>query len=72
MKITAIRAHALNLEVTLDITSPAKTARHQACVVEIETDSGISGHGITSIGPAKPIQTAIDSIAAPSIMGMDP
>ena len=71
MKITAIRAHALNLEVSLDITSPAKTARHQACVVEIETDAGISGHGITSIGPAKPIQATIESIATPAIIGMD-
>jgi L-alanine-DL-glutamate epimerase-like enolase superfamily enzyme len=72
MKITAIRAHALNLEASLDITSPAKTARHQACVVEIDTDAGISGHGITSIGPAGPIRAAIDNIAAPAIAGMDP
>ncbi|MEX0504148.1 mandelate racemase/muconate lactonizing enzyme family protein [Alphaproteobacteria bacterium LSUCC0719] len=72
MKITAIRAYALNLEMSLDITTPAKSARHQACVVEIETDTGITGHGITSIGPAKPIQTAVESIAAPAIMGMDP
>ena len=71
MKITAIRAHAVNLPVTLDITSPAKTPSHQACVVEIETDAGISGHGITSIGPAKPIEAAIESIAAPAIIGMD-
>jgi L-rhamnonate dehydratase len=72
MKITAIRAHALNLEMSLDITAPAKTARHQVCVVEIDTDSGITGHGITSIGPAKPIQTAVETLATPAIMGMDP
>ncbi len=72
MKITAIRAHALNLEMSLDITTPAKTARHQVCVVEIDTDSGITGHGITSIGPAKPIQTAVETLATPAIMGMDP
>ena len=45
MKITAIRAHAVLLKVELDITSPAKTPSHQACVVEIETDAGITGHG---------------------------
>ena len=72
MKIAAIRAYALNLEMSLDITTPAKSARHQACVVQIETDTGIIGHGITSIGPAKPIQTAVESIAAPAVMGMDP
>ena len=60
MKITAIRAHAVLLKVELDITSPAKTPSHQACVVEIETDAGITGHGITSIGPAVPIKAAVD------------
>ena len=41
MKITAIRAHAVQLPVTLDITTPAKQAGHQACVVEVETDADI-------------------------------
>ena len=72
MKITAIRAHAVNLPVTLDITAPAKTPSHQACVVEIDTDAGIIGHGIASIGPAVPIKAAVDAIAAPQIIGMDP
>ena len=72
MQITAIRAYAVNLPVRLDITSPAKTPSHQACVVEIETDAGITGHGITSIGPAVPIKAAVDAIAAPQIVGMDP
>ena len=72
MKITAIRAHALSLPVTLDITQPGKPLKHQVCVVEIETDAGITGHGLTSIGPAVPIKAAIDAIAAPQIIGMDP
>ena len=72
MKITAIRAHAVQLPVTLDITTPAKQAGHQACVVEVETDTGITGHGITSIGPAAPIRTAVLDVAAPTITGMDP
>jgi len=72
MKITSIRAHAVLLQTRLEITSPAKTPAHQACVVEIETDSGITGHGITSIGPAVPIKAAIDAVAAPQITGMDP
>ena len=72
MKITSIRAHAVLLQTRLEITSPAKTPAHQACVVQIETDSGITGHGITSIGPAVPIKAAIDAVAAPQITGMDP
>ena len=72
MKITAIRAYALNVTVKLDITAEVKTAAHQVCVVEIETSSGITGHGITSIGPAVPIKAAVLSVAAPELLGQDP
>ena len=72
MKITAIRAYALNVTVKLDITAEVKTAAHQVCVVEIETSSGITGHGITSIGPAAPIKAAVLSVAAPELLGQDP
>ena len=50
MKITAIRAYALNVTAQLDITDNIKTAGHQVCVVEIDTDEGITGHGLTAIG----------------------
>ena len=72
MKITAIRAYALNVTAELDITSEVKTAAHQVCVVEIDTDEGITGHGLTSIGPAVPIKAAILSVAAPELLGDDP
>lgn len=72
MKITAIHAYALDVVSALDITRNVKTASHQICVVEIETDSGITGHGMTSIGPALPIKSAILSIAQPALIGADP
>ena len=72
MKITAIHAYALDVVSALDITRNVKTASHQICVVEIETDSGITGHGMTSIGPALPIKSAILSIAHPALIGADP
>ena len=72
MKITAIRAYALNLTAHLDITNEIKTANHQVCVVEIDTDEGITGHGLSSIGPAVPIKAAVLSVAAPELIGADP
>lgn len=72
MNITAIRAYALNLTAQLDITNEIKTANHQVCVVEIDTDEGITGHGLSSIGPAVPIKAAVLSVAAPELIGADP
>lgn len=72
MKITAVRAYALNVSVELDITDEVKTTAHQVCVVEVETDTGLTGHGLSSIGPAVPIKAAVLSVAAPEIIGADP
>ena len=72
MKITAIRAYALNVTAQLDITDNIKTAGHQVCVVEIDTDEGITGHGLTAIGPAVPIKAAVLSVAAPELMEQTP
>ena len=72
MQITAVRAHALDVTVELDITGEKKAAGHQVCVVEVDTDEGITGHGMTAIGPAVPIKAAVLSVAAPGIAGMDP
>ncbi len=72
MKIAKITAHALRIPVELDITSPAKQTSHSMCVVEVETDTGIVGHGMTSIGPERTIAHAVETIAAPAIAGMNP
>ena len=72
MRITAIRAYALDISSELTITQHAKQAAHQVCVVEIETDAGITGHGLTAIGPAIPIKAAIVSVAQKELIGLDP
>ncbi len=72
MKITDIKAHALYIDAELSITQPAKKAGHQICIVEIDTDAGISGHGITAIGPSLPIKQAVLHVAAPVLRGADP
>ncbi len=72
MKITALRAYALEVASRLDITPAVKTLSHQICVVEIDTDEGITGHGLTTIGLARPIKEMILCDAAPLLIGQNP
>ena len=72
MKITALRAYALEVPATLDITEPPRQLSHQICVVEIDTDAGITGHGLTTIGLARPIRTMVLSEAAPLLIDQNP
>ena len=72
MKITEIRAHALKVPVEIDAIAAVKRTEHAFCVVEVETDAGITGHGMSSIGPVEVIAAAVDRVAAPTIIGDDP
>lgn len=72
MKIANITAHALRIPVELGITRPAKQTSHSMCVVEVETDTGLIGHGMTSIGPEQTIAHMVETLAAPAIGGMNP
>ena len=72
MKITALRAYALEVPTTLDIIAPARHMSHQICVVEIDTDAGITGHGLTTIGLAHPIKEMVLRNAAPLLIGENP
>ena len=72
MKITALRAYALDVPTTLDIIAPARHMSHQICVVEIDTDAGITGHGLTTIGLARPIKEMVLCNAAPLLIGENP
>ncbi len=72
MKITALRAYALEVATRLDITPAVKTLSHQICVVEIDTDEGITGHGLTTIGLARPIKEMVLCDAAPLLIGQNP
>src|SRR4030088_2854795 len=72
MKIVRVKAipHNVPLHVTL-----VGTERHTslACVhVEIETDTGIVGHGFTSITEEDVIAQIVNGVAGPAITGDDP
>lgn len=72
MKITDVRAYALDIVSDLTITKQAKRASHQVCIVEIDTDTGITGHGLSAIGPSVPIKAAVLSVAKNQLIDQDP
>src|SRR3954453_23003447 len=72
MKI--VRVTAIPLNVPLHVTLVGAD-RHSslACVhVEIETDTGILGHGFTSITEEDVIAQIVNGVAGPAIVGDDP
>ncbi|MGI9379609.1 MAG: mandelate racemase/muconate lactonizing enzyme family protein [Methyloligellaceae bacterium] len=72
MKIADIRAHALHVPVELEMTADVKANSHKVCIVEVETDNGLIGHGLSSIGPVSTISHAVEVDAKPAILGLDP
>lgn len=72
MKITRIQATPLHLPVTVDINGRAKTTSLSMCLVDIETDTGLIGTGLTAITEEEVIGSIVNDIAAHALLGMDP
>ena len=73
MKITAVRAHPLShpLDEHERFSSAFSTfTSRDACLVEIETDGGVTGWG-ECLGPAA-VNAAIVRAMAPALVGRDP
>ncbi|WP_416899931.1 MAG: mandelate racemase/muconate lactonizing enzyme family protein [Minwuia sp.] len=72
MKITSIRAHPLAAPIDRPFAfSQAWVDTRVGLVVEIETDSGLTGWG-DGYGPPKPLASVIDNIYAPRLTGRSP
>ena len=72
MKITRIQATPLNVPVEIDILGLRRSSSLSVCMVEIETDTGLVGHGITGITEEEVIASTVNEIAAPALIGDDP
>ncbi len=72
MKIVRVAATPLNVPVKLDAGGIEKKIALSVCLVEIETDSGLTGHGLTGITEEEVIATIVNEIAAPALLGADP
>lgn len=72
MKITKIRAHALEAPIDRPFAfSQTWVDRRVGLVVEVETDCGLIGWG-DGYGPPLPIATIVEKLYAPRLIGRDP
>jgi L-rhamnonate dehydratase len=72
MKITRVNATPLNLPVTVNAAGKAKTTSLSVCLVDVETDTGIVGTGMTAITEEEVIGSIVNDIACHNLVGMDP
>ena len=72
MKIVRVSATPLNVPVTIDILGLNKQTSLSVCLTEIETDTGLTGHGMTAITEEEIIAAAVREVAGPALTGEDP
>ena len=72
IKIARVTATPLYIELDIYILDINRTNGLSIVFVEVETDEGHSGHGITAITDDDVVATAINNLAGPTIIGEDP
>ncbi len=72
MKITRVHATPLNLPITVEVSGRSKTTALSLCLVDIETDTGLIGTGMTAITEEEVVASVINDIAAHALLGADP
>ncbi|MET0507602.1 MAG: mandelate racemase/muconate lactonizing enzyme family protein [Burkholderiaceae bacterium] len=72
MRIARCQAIPLNLEMTLAAGSDSRRTHLSCVVVRLDTDEGLVGCGFTAITEEEVVAAAINEIAAPAVVGMDP
>lgn len=72
MQIAHCEAIPLNLEMSLSAGSESRRTHLSCVVVRLEADDGRTGCGFTAITEEEVVAAAINEIAAPAIVGMDP
>jgi L-rhamnonate dehydratase len=72
MKITRITATSVHVPIKVALVGPERSSSMSGCLVEIETDTGLVGHGFTAISDAPVNVRIIESVIAPALLGDDP
>lgn len=72
MKIVRVTATPLNVPLQIALLGLDKKTTLSACFVEVETDSGLVGHGLTAITEEDVVAQAVNGVIAPNIVGDDP
>ena len=72
MKIARVQAFPLNVPVRVSLLGLDTTGSLSVCVVEVETEDGLRGHGITGITEEQVIAAIVRDVAGPALIGEDP
>jgi L-rhamnonate dehydratase len=72
MKIVRVAATPLNVPLRISLPGIERQSSLEACVVEVETDAGITGHGLAAITRETVIAEIVNGVIAPAIHGDDP
>ena len=72
MKITRVQATPLNLPVSVTISGRTKATSLSLCLVDVETDTGLIGTGMTAITEEEVVGAIVNDIASPVLIGADP
>ncbi len=72
MKITRVAATPLHLPVSVEASGRSKTTSLSLCIVDVETDSGLVGTGMTAITEEEVVASIVNEVAAHALVGMDP
>ncbi len=71
-KIARVSATPLNVPVELDAAGIQKTTSLSVCLVEIETDTGLVGHGFTAITEEEVIAAIVNEVIAVNLINENP
>jgi L-rhamnonate dehydratase len=72
MKIVRVTATPLNVPLHISLAGIERTSSLEACFVEVETDGGMTGHGLAAITRETVIAEIVNRVIAPAIKGEDP
>ncbi len=72
LKIVRITAKPLHIPVEVRITGKPHRTSLSVCLTEVETDTGLVGHGFTAITEEEVVASIIDHICAPAWLGESP
>lgn len=71
MKIARVEAVPLRIPVNFSAIGVDHDETASLTYVEVETDTGLIGHGMTSITQARPVAEAVNSVLGPAVIGLD-
>ena len=71
MKITRVAATPLNVPLRIALAGLERNTSLEACLVEVETDEGVVGHGLAAITRETVIAEIVNRVIAPAIKGDD-